>query len=218
MKKNFLLILSLSLNVILVAVIIYQIKFSSCAISDETVVEKENPLETANIVILGNSITYQGNWQEVLDRKDVFNGGKPGWTTEQLSWVIKNFITPYKPKLCFFTGGINDYTLGIPTERIYKNMCMVMDSIKNVGTSPVFQTPLYQRYNTKTNSELDKLNTDMEKFCAERGYDFVDLRPFLCRDGDIIDEYVQDDNTHLQPEAYPQWAKAIQPIIKKYNL
>ena len=68
----------------------------------------------------------------------------------------------------------------------------IFDLIKNVGTNPVFQTPLYQRYNKNTNIELDKLNAEMEKFCAERRYDFVDLRPFLCRDGDIIDEYVQD--------------------------
>lgn len=72
--------------------------------------EKGKMVDPVNIVMLGNSITYQGDWQEVLGRTDVFNGGKPGWTTQQLSWVIKNFIIPHRPKLCFFKGGINDYT------------------------------------------------------------------------------------------------------------
>ena len=30
--------------------------------------------------------------------------------------------------------------------------------------------------------------------------------------------YIQDDNTHLRPEAYPRWAEAIQPVINKYGL
>ena len=171
-----------------------------------------------NIVMLGNSITHQGNWNEILNRDDVFNGGQPGWTTQQLSWVIKDFIIPREPVLCFFTGGINDYTLGIPTERIYQNCVMVMDSIKNRGTFPVWQTTLYQRGNITTNREIDKLNEKMKKFCEQQNYDFVDLRPFLCKEGDIIEDYVQNDNTHLQPAAYPEWAKAMQSIIQKYGL
>ena len=219
MNKKIIFFTSLAINVIFItsAIIIWQTKakMELAKITQENLSVKE---VKTNIVMLGNSITHQGNWQEVLKRDDVFNGGKPGWTTQQLSWVIKDFIIPKKPALCFFTGGINDYTLGIPTERIYENCTMVMDSIKNCGTSPVWQTTLYQRGNTATNSEIDKLNDKMKIFCEERNYDFVDLRPFLCKNGDIMDEYVQDDNTHLKSEAYTQWAKAIQPIVKKYNL
>jgi len=180
--------------------------------------EKGQTVDPVNVVMLGNSITYQGNWQEVLGRKDVFNGGKPGWTTEQLSWVIKNFIVPNRPKLCFFIGGINDYTLGISTDRIYQNMTMVMDSIHQVGTRPVYTTTLYQRTNSSRNRQIDTLNQKMEKFCAERGYDFMDLRPYLCQNGDILEKYVVPDNTHLKAEAYPQWAKAMQPILEKHGL
>ncbi|MEO1010965.1 MAG: GDSL-type esterase/lipase family protein [Bacteroidota bacterium] len=180
--------------------------------------EKGLVVDSVNIVMLGNSITYAGDWQRILDRKDVFNGGKPGWTTQQLSWVIKNFIIPHTPKLCFFKGGINDYTLGIPTERIYGNMTLVLDSINAVGTIPVFTTTLYQKGAFERNRQIDTLNTKMKAFCAAKGYDFVDLRPFLCEDGDIKNQFVQDDNTHLRPEAYPEWAKALRPILKKYGL
>ncbi|WP_281542933.1 SGNH/GDSL hydrolase family protein [Maribacter aestuarii] len=180
--------------------------------------EKGLVVEPVNIVMLGNSITFAGDWQDELKRKDVFNGGKPGWTTQQLSWVIKNFIVPYKPRVCFFKGGINDYSLGIGTDRIYENMTVIMDSINVVGTKPVYTTTLYQRGVEERNREIDLLNARMQKFCSERGYDFMDLRPFLCKEGDILDAYVQDDNTHLKPEAYPRWAEAMKPILKKYGL
>ena len=168
--------------------------------------------------MLGNSITYQGKWADLLKRQDVFNGGRPGWTTEQLSWVIKDYIIPNNPKLCFFMGGINDYTLGIPTERIYKNICRNLDSIKNVGTQPVFQTTLYQRDNKNINREIDRLNKKVIAYCHEKGYEVVDLRPFLCENGDIKKEFIQPDKTHLEQHAYKEWIKAITPILKKYGL
>ncbi len=169
------------------------------------------------IVMLGNSITYQGKWADLLERQDIFNGGQPGWTTEQLSWVIKDYIIPNNPKLCFFMGGINDFTLGIPTERIYKNICGNLDSIKNVGTHPVFQTTLYQRGNETVNREIDKLNKKVIEYCHTKGYDVVDLRPFLCEDGDIKKEFIKSDNTHLEQHAYKKWILGIIPILEKYG-
>jgi lysophospholipase L1-like esterase len=180
--------------------------------------EYRGDLESANIVMLGNSITYQGDWKIVLKRNDVFNGGQPGWTSEQLSWVIKDYIAPYKPKLCFFKAGINDLTLGIPPKRIVENIQMVLDSIKSEGTIPIFQTTLYQRYNVERNREIDEINAAIREFCKQRGYDFIDLRNYLCKDGDILDQYISEDNTHLLPAAYPVWGSAIKLVINKYDL
>ncbi len=218
MNRILFLIISLIINVIL---IFYLFNIHTFMEDKNKVKDAQEPMETPTnieIVMLGNSITHAGEWQKVLNRDDVLNGGKPGWTTQQLSWVIKDFVIPNNPKLCFFKGGINDYTLGISTQRIYDNICINLDSIRKVGTNPVYTTTLYQKGNTYRNRQIDSLNAKMKEFCKEKGYDFVDLRPFLCKNGDILDQYVKDDNTHLRPEAYPQWAKAIQPTIKKYGL
>lgn len=218
---KYILAFSLLLNLVLLGYL-YN---SSNQLNVVTQIEKKDAQEgdaegmnEINIVMLGNSITRAGNWNQDLGRDDVFNGGKPGWTTEQISWVIKDFVTPNNPVLCFFKAGINDYTLGISTERIIQNIQFNMDEIKKAGTQPVFQTTLYQRGNTKVNREIDKLNEAMIAFSIERGYEYVDLRPFLCENGDIKDEYVKGDNTHLTPEAYPVWAEAIKPMIEKYGL
>lgn len=226
LRKN-LLYLSVLINLVLGSYILlnnfFKVPNTNSDVSTEhldtpIVDERGFTLDTVNIVMLGNSITYQGNWHQVLKRKDVFNGGKPGWTTEQISWVIKNFVVPNKPKLCFFKGGTNDYILGIPTKRITSNMMMIMDSIASVGTYPVYTTTLYEKGNSFKNKQIDSLNFQMAEFCAIKGYDFLDLRPFLCSEGDIMEKYVQDDNIHLMPEAYPIWGEAMQTIIQKYGL
>lgn len=97
-------------------------------------------------------------------------------------------------------------------------MTMVMDSIRASGTLPVYTTTLYQRGQTERNLKIDSLNARMAAFCKDRNFDFVDLRPYLCENGDIQEQYIQDDNTHLKNAAYPQWAKAIRPVLDKYGL
>ncbi|XLS30078.1 SGNH/GDSL hydrolase family protein [Flavobacteriaceae bacterium M23B6Z8] len=220
MKYKYTLLISLVLNLVLLAALAFKYTSEANTSNNEesTKIVKLKETDSITIVMLGNSITAAGSWKKVLQRDDVFNGGMPGWTTEQLSWVIKDFVIPNNPKLCFFKGGINDYTLGITTNRIFQNICSNLDSIKNVGTVPVYTTTLYQKNMDYRNRQIDSLNDRMLDFCKKRNYDFVDLRPYLCKDGDILSEYVQDDGTHLRPEAYPEWAKAIQPVIEKYGL
>ena len=173
--------------------------------------------DMVRIVMLGNSITHAADWNELLNRRDVLNGGMPGWTSEQILWLIKDYVVPHKPVLCFYTAGINDYSLGIPTDRIEKNNRMILDSISKCGTTPVYQTLLYQLGNTFVNREIDLLNERMEAFCRENNYEFLDLRPYLCQNGNLREEFTYD-GTHLTEGAYISWSEALIPVIRKYGL
>jgi hypothetical protein len=69
--------------------------------------------EAITIVMFGNSITFQGKWEQVLNRQDVANCGIPGYTTGQLIWTIKNVLRDHPgTKIWFLEGGINDISLG----------------------------------------------------------------------------------------------------------
>lgn len=206
--KRIYFIISLSLNIIL----LLYLGFLLHSRNDNTMNN-----DTIRIVMLGNSITHAGNWSGLLQRNDIFNGGMPGWTSEQLSWVIKDYIVPKKPLICFYMAGINDYSLGITTERIERNNKMILDSIHECGTTPIYQTLLYQLANDSINREIDKLNKQMKAFCSSRNYEFLDLRPYLCKDGNLREEFTYD-GTHLTDDAYIPWAEAIQPLLKKYGL
>jgi len=167
--------------------------------------------------MLGDSITFAGTWQELLDRNDIFNAGMPGWTSEQLSLVIRDYVLPKLPVLCFYNAGINDYSQGITTDRIGKNNKLILDSIHECGTMPVYQTLLYQLGNYLVNREIDLLNERMKPFCLVRGYEFLDLRPYLCKDGDLLEEFTYD-GTHLSEDAYLPWTDAMRPVLMKYGL
>lgn len=208
--------ISLSVNVILVFCVAYLWLSAQKCDKDKEATPTSN--QEINIVMLGNSITNHGEWKQLLNRNDVFNGGMPGWTSQQLSWVIEDFVGEKNPEICFFMAGINDYTLGISTDRIVQNICTNLDSIQGFGTTPVFTTTLYQRGNEQVNREIDKLNAGVIEYCKEKGYDILDLRPLLCGEDDILDQYVLPDNTHLEKEAYPVWAGAVKELLEEKNL
>jgi len=46
---------------------------------------------------------------------------------------------------------------------------------------------------------------------------FLDLRPVLSKNGDLIPEFTID-GIHLKPQAYLIWGKEVTKMLKKYNL
>lgn len=172
---------------------------------------------SVRIVMLGDSITHAGDWNELLGREDVLNGGMPGWTSEQISWLVKDLVVPNKPHLCFYMAGINDISLGIPEQRIINNHRMILDFIHEAGTIPAYQTTLYQLGNKRVNREINQINQILKDYCSQKNYEFLDLRPWLCMDSDLLARYTYD-GTHLTPDAYPEWAKAIRSVLEKLNV
>lgn len=168
------------------------------------------------VVMLGDSITHAGNWQLLLNRNDIINAGMPGWTSDQIVRLVNDYVKPEKPGLCFYMAGINDYSMGIATDRIEGNHKRVLDAIHACGTMPVYQTLLYYMGNDFINREIDNLNKRMEDYCRKHGYEFLDLRPFLCRNGDLKEEFTYD-GIHLTEEAYIPWAKAMLPVLENFG-
>lgn len=220
MKLKLLLGVSLLVNLVLIFLLVFkespsQKETTLANTKTEGVYDmKGNLVPEVSVVMLGNSITYQGSWSTLLNRDDVFNGGKPGWTTQQLSWVIKDFIIPNKPKICFFKGGTNDISLGIPTSRIVSNMKMVMDSINRVGTIPVYTPTVYFNNDSINSLKIDSVNNQMMRFCESKNYQFMDIRDVVCANQQLRDKYYKDDNTHLKQDAYLPWAAMIQKVLK----
>ena len=168
------------------------------------------------IIMIGDSITAQGRWTEVLHRSDVTNWGIPGYTTGQLAWTFKDLM-PQQPRLCFLAGGINDLTLGVPAERIYQNQVDAIGFFRAKNVIPVLQAVLYQVDNPPTNQVIKQLNARLQAFCEVNRVDFIDLNAVLS-EHDGLKKELSTDGTHLKPEAYVIWAKEVEKVLRKYQL
>lgn len=173
---------------------------------------------TQKIVMYGNSITFQGKWEEVLGRTDVANRGVPGYTTGQLIWTIKNGLHDQPgSKIWFLEGGINDISLGIPVERIFENYKITVDSLQRNHIIPVVQSTILKNSAKADNKQVSKLNKMVKKWCLKNNIEYIDLNAFLSPNGELIKE-LTTDGCHLQPQAYKPWGEAVKKVLLKYKI
>jgi lysophospholipase L1-like esterase len=169
------------------------------------------------IVMFGNSITFQGKWEEVLGRNDVLNCGIPGYTTGQLIWTIKNILKDHPgTKIWFLEGGINDISLGVPVNRVFENFKITIDSLKHNNIIPVVQSTILKNGDNRSNKLVTQLNKKIKKYCDEKQVDYIDLNRFLSTNGELIKE-LTTDGCHLQPNAYIPWGVEVKRVLAKYD-
>ena len=167
--------------------------------------------------MFGNSITFQGNWDEVLHRSDIVKWGMPGYTTGQLIWTIKNVLQDYPgTKIWFLEGGINDISLGVPVRRIFENFKIIADSLKRSDIIPVVQSTIYQYHSSDKNKKVKKVNQLVMNYCSSHYIAYIDLNAILSAKGELKSG-LTTDGTHLNKEAYVLWAALIKAVLAKYS-
>jgi lysophospholipase L1-like esterase len=190
-----------------------------CCFSSNIKAQNESKPDLSKIVVMyGNSITFQGNWEQVLNRKDVLNWGIPGYLTGQLIWTIKDVLKKYPgTKIWFLEGGINDISLGVPVDRIYENQKLVIDSLKRNNIIPVVQSTILKNNAPCDNRKVNALNKKIQKYCVHHDIDYINLNALFSTKGELRKE-LTIDGTHLKKPCYISWAEKVTLILKKHNL
>ena len=171
----------------------------------------------ANIVMLGNSITYRANWNELLERSDVINRGIPGDITagflSRLDHVIKA-----KPKVCFIMGGINDINHGIDSDSIVNNLKDIIKKLQENNIKPIIFSILNVAENfpdtQRINSIVDETNSKLEEICKILNVKYININKILSKNSVLKEEY-SFDGIHINGKAYKKWSELIMPIIEQ---
>jgi len=173
--------------------------------------------KTGNIVMMGNSITYRVNWNELLNRTDVINRGIGDDTTAGFLSRIDQ-IENTNAKLCFIMGGINDIRHNISTDSITKNILVLTDQLISKQIKPVLLSVLFVSSEYPDSENINKrvkaFNNQLKTICKAKSITFVDLNNNLSEDNLLKSEY-SFDGIHLTGSGYIQVRKAIVPIIEK---
>jgi lysophospholipase L1-like esterase len=173
-----------------------------------------------DIIMLGNSITFWGDWPELLQSAKIKNRGIPGDNTfgvlERLGEVINRL-----PAKVFILIGINDIAAGIPDSIIARNLKRIVQRIKSESprTKIYFQTLLptnssFPRKAGQFNKEahIANVNASIKNIAAEENISLIDLfSAFSDSKGQLIKE-LSWDGVHLTASGYYKWAE----ILKEY--
>ncbi len=182
----------------------------------ESRVELYKSLSHSNndIVFLGNSITFWGEWQELAGSSNIKNRGIPGDNTfgvlERIDEIIKG-----KPAKIFILIGINDLANHIPDSIISLNYKKIIDKIKSgsPSTKIYFQTILptndiaNKQSSIYSNDEsIRKINNSLRLMAVESDlFEVIDLyKSFSDKNGKLKVGYTWD-GIHLNLNGYLHW-------------
>lgn len=175
---------------------------------------------SADIVFLGNSITYGGQWGELLGRERVVNRGIGGDNTLGMLHRLQD-VYRLHPKLVFIMAGINDLYADASVDLIMKNYMMILDTFRVHGVTPVIQStlhvnPKWKRAEEK-NRSVAELNGRLREAARSRGLEFLDVNAVLSADSTLKDEFTTD-GVHLTSAAYGRWCDLILAVLTRRGI
>lgn len=182
----------------------------------------------ADIIMLGNSLTHGGVWNELLGRQNVVEMGIPSDVIRGY-YARLNYVYRYQPKIVFIMGGLNDIYNWTPVEDIFSVYIRIINELKSRNIIPVIQLTTYSaknyakdwggtpETNANRNREVDKLNKLLSDYAKSNRIDLIDLLPYITRGGYLKDELTWD-GIHFRAEAYRIWAREVDKVLQKYKL
>jgi lysophospholipase L1-like esterase len=177
-------------------------------------------LTRTTIVMLGNSMTYNAHWDELLGRSDVVNRGIPNDISTGYLHRL-DYVFRLSPRICFIEGGVNDVYANFTADEICTNIISIVDSLQTHGIVPVLNTTLYvaKLWNLaeEKNREITKLNLLLSEAATARNLTIIDLNPLVSEHEYLKDEMTYD-GLHINAKGYSLWVQKVNDILRENGI
>jgi lysophospholipase L1-like esterase len=181
------------------------------------------PDTEGEIIMLGNSITNGGAWEELFQNPRVKNRGISGDNTFGVLARMDEVLSS-KPAKIFILIGINDIAKNNPPEVILANYRKIIQRIikDSPGTSIYLQSlfPTNDTFNLfgghqNKDEQIRAVNAGIAQLAIEYGLTFIDLYPQFQNDEGKLDTLYTNDGLHLLGAGYVKWAEILKPFVEE---
>ena len=169
-------------------------------------------LSHSEAVMIGDSITHNVNWNNLLDKNNIVNMGIPADTTAGILHRLE-YIYKLNPKYVFIMSGINDIASGHDLQGTFNNYKKIITRLQNNNIVPIVQSTLLT-WDENDNDKVHKLNSMLIEYCRINEVEFIDLNQKLSKDKKLIKDYSYD-GVHLSAEGYEIWKKELEILLLK---
>lgn len=175
-------------------------------------------IASTDIVMLGDSITDEGEWAELLANPSVRNRGISGDTTDGLLDRLEPMLKA-KPKVILLMIGINDLLNdGKQSEQIGENYKKILTQIQATtpDTTVFVQSVLPINdciFGRSCDRKIIQVNQLIKSLAATFGHQYIDLFSSFANKNNQLDAQYTQDGVHLNGKAYQIWAQVILPYL-----
>ncbi len=179
------------------------------------------PVDSNDIVMLGNSLTHGCEWSELFDMPNVKNRGINGDIVQGIRDRLAPIVDGH-PKKIFLLIGVNDVSHNLSADSIATAIGDLITEIrtKTPSTKLYVQSLLpinnsFGRYKLLNGKEqvIRDINTIIEKTAAEKGFTYINSRPAFADENDNLRPELTNDGLHLTGGGYLLWKEILLPYI-----
>jgi lysophospholipase L1-like esterase len=166
------------------------------------------------IVFLGDSLTDQGEWQELFGfAAPVLNRGIGGDTSVGVLHRIEQ-ITALKPQAVFLMIGTNDGQLiGFSPADTARTCSEIVKALhRDSPETRIYIEAILPTSTPRFNAWEQEANTRIAALADNRAIFFVDFRDRFTENG-MLAKRLSSDGIHLSAEGYQTWKSALDPIV-----
>lgn len=181
------------------------------------------PVDSTNIVMLGNSLTNGAEWHELFNNGKVVNRGITGDTAQGIKDRLK-CVTDGKPAKIFLLTGANDISHHLTADSITNAIVDLVQTIKEqTPTTRIYVESIlpinnsYGRYKNMIDKEevVREINKQLQPRLEEIGVTWLDVYPlFTDEEGNLRKDFT-NDGLHLLGPAYLKWRDYLLPYINE---
>ena len=185
-------------------------------------VAKPNPRNTifqtfspqANVVMIGDSLTADGEWSEMFPQSKIANRGIGRDRADNIL-LRMDPILAVNPNKAFVMVGINDIGYGQSVDTIFSNYTNIVQQLTDKGITVYIQSTL-ECSKSVCGDRLDKvrdLNTRLSTYAEQQKLSYININAGLTTEKDgLLKDYTYD-GTHLLGSGYLKWSKTIAPYV-----
>ena len=168
----------------------------------------------ADVVMIGDSITDDAEWNELFSNISILNRGIAGDTTKGVLNRM-DYIYSTNAKKAFIMIGVNDLGKNVSMDEIYSNYEKIVSQLKEHGIMPYIQSVLFlgEKHANK-NKDVLKLNLRLKELSERENIVFIDLNKVLSENGKLKKSFSSEDDIHLNGDGYSVWKNSITKYIQ----
>ncbi|MCF0168546.1 MAG: hypothetical protein HUJ93_07920 [Bacteroidales bacterium] len=174
------------------------------------------PHQERPVVLLGDSLTDDTEWEEFIPLVNILNMGISGDTVEGMKERV-DIIAPQQPIMVFIMAGINDFTSSssLSAVKLYEKYSELIQKIKEkcplsqiIVQSTLPMNPIHPHYEG-VNERVAELNKLLAAAAPLQRYVFLDVASAVTDEEGNLKADFTTDGCHLNAEGYYTWATKI---------
>lgn len=170
----------------------------------------------APIIMVGDSLIENGEWNELLPNYKTLNRGISGDTVQGLDRRLYEVIDR-NPEIVVGMIGINDVAAQADTLDVIEAISHIVERLIKEHITVLWQSIIYTSPPRDiSNTVIEEVNSALQKNLTEYGAYYLDVNQALSEDK-LLSAQVSEDGLHLNGEGYRRWAELIDCWLKTYR-